>query len=264
EPATAAWASPWGSGRPGWHIECSAMTRSILGEHFDIHGGGLDLRFPHHENELAQSRAAGFDFANYWMHNGLVTVAGQKMSKSLGNGVSVDELFAQGTPSAVRYWLMSAHYRSSLDYSTSAIAEASAALSRVRNFLKRAGVISANRVDLPAAFVAAMDADFNVPAAFAVLHDTVRQGNSAIDSGEKSEVLARAVLAMVSALNLNLADRSEITSDLKARVEELIRLRAEARAAKDFAAADRIRAEISELGVTIEDTSTTTTWSVNG
>jgi cysteinyl-tRNA synthetase len=264
EPSTAAWSSPWGEGRPGWHIECSAMTRSILGEHFDIHGGGLDLRFPHHENELAQSRAAGFDFANYWMHNGLVTVAGQKMSKSLGNGVSVEELFEQGTPSAVRYWLMSAHYRSSLDYSPRAIAEASAALSRVKNFLKRIEASKVDKADLPNAFVAAMNADFNVPAAFAVLHDTVRQGNSALDAGEDANQFAKAVLAMVTALNLDLADSSEIADDLKARVEELIRLRAEARAAKDFALADQIRSQISDLGVTIEDTSTTTTWSVNG
>ena len=270
EPDTAAWSSPWGLGRPGWHIECSAMTRSVLGEHFDIHGGGLDLRFPHHENELAQSRAAGFEFANYWMHNGLVTVAGQKMSKSLGNGVSVEQLLEQGNSAAVRYWLASAHYRSTLDYSPSAIAESASAVSRIQNFLKRlpsAAVLANDAVtsaDLPSAFVAAMDADFNVPAALAVLHDAVRQGNTKLDSNQDAAPEARAVAAMLHALNLNLATQAEVDEDLAARVEELIARRAEARANRDFALADQIRQEIADLGVTIEDTPTKTTWSLNG
>lgn len=270
EPDTAAWSSPWGLGRPGWHIECSAMTRSVLGEHFDIHGGGLDLRFPHHENELAQSRAAGFEFANYWMHNGLVTVAGQKMSKSLGNGVSVEQLFEQGNSAAVRYWLASAHYRSTLDYSPSAIAESASAVSRIQNFLKRLSSVgdaaddAFRATDLPSAFVAAMDADFNVPAALAVLHDAVRQGNSKLDSNQDAAPEARAVAAMLHALNLNLATQAEVDEDLAARVEELIARRAEARANRDFALADQIRQEIADLGVTIEDTPTKTTWSLNG
>ena len=266
EPDTAAWQSPWGLGRPGWHIECSAMTRSVLGEHFDIHGGGLDLRFPHHENELAQSRAAGFEFANYWMHNGLVTVGGQKMSKSLGNGVSVADLFEQGSSLAVRYWLASAHYRSTLDYSPSAVAEAAAAVARIQNFVKRIPEMPAEVAasDLPSAFVAAMDADFNVPAALAVLHDAVRQGNVRLDSNQDAAPEARAVAAMLRALNLTLASEVSVDADLAARVEELIARRADARANRDFELADRIRHEISQLGVTIEDTPTKTTWSLNG
>jgi cysteinyl-tRNA synthetase len=266
EPDTAAWQSPWGLGRPGWHIECSAMTRSVLGEHFDIHGGGLDLRFPHHENELAQSRAAGFEFANYWMHNGLVTVGGQKMSKSLGNGVSVADLFEQGSSAAVRYWLASAHYRSTLDYSPSAVAEAAAAVARIQNFVKRIPEMPAEVAasDLPSAFVAAMDADFNVPAALAVLHDAVRQGNVRLDSNQDAAPEARAVAAMLRALNLTLASEVSVDADLAARVEELIARRADARANRDFELADRIRHEISQLGVTIEDTPTKTTWSLNG
>lgn len=265
EPSSASWSSPWGDGRPGWHIECSAMTRSMLGEHFDIHGGGLDLRFPHHENELAQSRAAGFEFANYWMHNGLVTVGGQKMSKSLGNGVSVEELFAQGSALAVRYWLLSAHYRTSLDYSTSAISDAVAALARIHNFLKRANsAAAALRSNLPTDFVAAMDADLNVPAALAVLYEHVRAGNSQLDAGQSAQHEASAVLAMLHALNLEPEASQAIDELFAVRVETLIQARADARAAKDFALADQIRQEISALGVTIEDTPTKTTWSLNG
>lgn len=266
EPASAAWPSPWGLGRPGWHIECSAMTREVLGEHFDIHGGGLDLRFPHHENELAQSRAAGFEFSNHWMHNGLVTVGGQKMSKSLGNGVSVEELFAQGSAAAVRYWLASAHYRSTLDYSPSAITEAASAVSRLQNFVKRAGhdETEPNANDLPAPFVAAMNADFNVPAALAVLHDSVRLGNGKLDSNADAAPEVRAVRAMLRALNLDLTAQNVADEGLAARVEELIAQRAAARADRNFALADEIRQQIAQLGVTIEDTPTKTTWSLNG
>jgi cysteinyl-tRNA synthetase len=241
------------------------MTRSVLGEHFDIHGGGLDLRFPHHENELAQSRAAGFAFANYWMHNGLVTVGGQKMSKSLGNGVSVDELFAQGSALAVRYWLLSAHYRTSLDYSASAISDAVAALARIHNFVKRASTdAQVSAAQLPADFIAAMDADLNVPSALGVIHEHVRAGNSQLDAGQDAAHEASAVLAMLTALNLMPEKSTEVDEQLAVRVESLIQARADARAAKDFALADQIRQEISALGVTIEDTATKTTWSLNG
>ena len=270
EPASAAWDSPWGKGRPGWHIECSAMTYALLGEQFDIHGGGLDLRFPHHENELAQSRAAGFEFANYWMHNGLVTVGGQKMSKSLGNGVSVEELFEQGSPAAVRYWLGSAHYRSTLDYSGSAIKDAEAAASRVMTFLKRALVTEASQsVDLhakhiPAAFAEAMNNDFNVAEALGVLHDHVRRGNSQLDAGENADEIVSAVLAMTTVLGFNIVSEQKVDADFTAQVEELIAARREARAAKDFAKADSIREQLDAMGVQIEDTATTTTWSLNG
>ena len=255
EPETAAWDSPWGKGRPGWHIECSAMTFAEFGETFDIHGGGLDLRFPHHENELAQSRAAGYSFANYWMHNGLVTVGGQKMSKSLGNGVSVDEFFEQGSPAAVRYWLGSAHYRSTLDYSPSAIADAQAAVGRIQNLLAKNP--DAAEGSLPEAFVAAMDADFNVPAALGVLHETVRSANSGDDS------VIPAVVAMARVLGIE-PEVTEATPELAAKVEGLLEERNAARANKDFSRSDAIRAELNQLGVTIEDTANGTTWSING
>ena len=255
EPETAAWDSPWGKGRPGWHIECSAMTHSEFGEAFDIHGGGLDLRFPHHENELAQSRAAGYSFATYWMHNGLVTVGGQKMSKSLGNGVSVEEFFEQGSAGAVRYWLGSAHYRSTLDYSPTAIAEAESALGRIRNFIERSGESIATKV--PEEFAAAMNNDFNVPAALAVLHDTVRAGNSG------DEAAGGKVLAMAQVLGLPL-EKASASAELAAQVESLLEERKSARANKDFARSDAIRDELNQLGVTIEDTANGTTWSLNG
>jgi cysteinyl-tRNA synthetase len=254
EPETAAWDSPWGKGRPGWHIECSAMTFAEFGEAFDIHGGGLDLRFPHHENELAQSRAAGYSFANYWMHNGLVTVAGQKMSKSLGNGVSVAEFFEQGSPAAVRYWLGSAHYRSTLDYSPSAIAEAEAALTRITNFLSRNPAVAG---EVPAAFAEAMDSDFNVPSALGVLHDTIRAGNSG-DPGAAAQVAAMAAVLGIE------ASVAEASGELAAKVEALLEERKAARANKDFSRSDAIREELNQLGVTIEDTANGTTWSING
>ena len=255
EPETAAWDSPWGKGRPGWHIECSAMTFAEFGEAFDIHGGGLDLRFPHHENELAQSRAAGYAFANYWMHNGLVTVGGQKMSKSLGNGVTVEEFFEQGSPAAVRYWLGSAHYRSTLDYSPSAIADAQAAVGRVQNLLAKHPGTDATAI--PADFAAAMDADFNVSAALAVLHDAVRASNS----GDADAI--GAVVAMAHVLGIE-PEVTEASPELAAKVEGLLEERKAARANKDFSRSDAIREELNQLGVTIEDTANGTTWSING
>ncbi|MDN5667242.1 MAG: cysteine--tRNA ligase [Renibacterium salmoninarum] len=186
EPATASWPSPWGPGRPGWHLECSAMVGKYLGDAFDIHGGGLDLRFPHHENEMAQSQAAGKPFANFWMHNGLVAYRGEKMSKSIGNVVGPDELFVQASPRVVRYYLGQAHYRSVLDYSPESLGEAAAALGRIDNFFERA-VDIIHRIDptvddgeVPEAFAKAMDDDLNVPKALATLHETVRTGNVAL------------------------------------------------------------------------------------
>ena len=255
EPETAAWDSPWGKGRPGWHIECSAMTFAVFGETFDIHGGGLDLRFPHHENELAQSRAVGYGFANYWMHNGLVTVGGQKMSKSLGNGVSVDEFFSQGSPAAVRYWLGSAHYRSTLDYSPNAIADAQAAVSRVQNVLAKNPEAPSGAIPLD--FISAMDADFNVPLALGVLHDAVR----AVNSGDDSAIPA--VVAMAGVLGIA-AEVTEVSPELAAKVEALLEQRTVARANKDFSRSDAIREELNQLGVSIEDTANGTTWSING
>ena len=182
EQADATWASPWGPGRPGWHIECSAMSKRYLGAEFDIHGGGLDLRFPHHENELAQSTAAGDGFARYWVHNGLVTVNGQKMSKSLGNFTLAADVLAEHDPLVVRYALAAAHYRSSLDLTESSWDEAEAALGRIRHVHRPCAALAhrmrrtARIGEMPDAFAAAMDDDLGVPQALAVVHETVRAG----------------------------------------------------------------------------------------
>ena len=274
EPASATWESPWGAGRPGWHIECSAMSRRYLGEAFDIHGGGLDLRFPHHENELAQSTAAGDDFANFWVHNGLVTVDGQKMSKSLGNFVLAHDLLAARPAQVVRYALAAAHYRSNLDVSDGALDEAAAALGRVRTFMERAiralgGAYGFFASDVPEAFAAAMDDDLGVPQALAVLHETVRAGNTAIDGGDLEAVTAalRSVSAMVSVLGIDPLASKATSGDtraeaaLSALMEHLIAQRAEARASKDWATADRIRDLFATAGVVLEDTADGTVWS---
>ena len=277
EPESAAWESPWGPGRPGWHIECSAMASRYLGEEFDLHGGGLDLRFPHHENELAQSTAAGHGFARYWVHNGLVNTGGQKMSKSLGNSVYAGELLELASPLAVRYLLGAAHYRSTLDYAPTSLAEAEAAVDRIRTFLARverrlagtryAGVGSPV---IPDAFAAAMDDDLGVPQALAVLHDTVRAGNQALDAEELHDAATMhgQVVAMVEVLGIDprdehwAPDAAPAASALDTLVTRLVEDRQAARAAKDFAAADRIRAELSAAGITIEDSQTGTHWSL--
>ncbi|WP_431805387.1 cysteine--tRNA ligase [Microbacterium paraoxydans] len=275
EPADATWSSPWGPGRPGWHIECSAMSKRYLGDEFDIHGGGLDLRFPHHENELAQSTAAGDGFARYWVHNGLVTVGGQKMSKSLGNFTLARDVLEAHDPLVVRYALAAAHYRSSLDLSESSWAEAEAALGRIRSFLERASRVvdadaSVTGVDLPAAFADAMDDDLGVPQALAVVHETVRAGNSALDAGDGEAAIAaaRAVLAMTTVLGLRPSTPTSVAgaqaSALDALVREMITQRAQARANKDWAAADRIRDAIAAAGITLEDTPAGTHWSIDG
>jgi len=267
EPETAAWETPWGLARPGWHIECSAMAKHFLGESFDIHGGGLDLRFPHHENELAQSRAAGDRFANFWLHNALITISGNKMSKSLGNGVSIAELTQQGSWSAIRYWLVSANYRSNLDYSPASIVEAQSALDRITGFVHRSGIdIKPDNSKLPEEFVTAMNSDLNVPAALAVLHDQVRLGNLAID--EKSATVrdhVQAVVSMLSVLGLEMAlEAVEVSPELAQKIETLIAKRNQAKADKDFATADSIREELVAMGVTIKDLPDKTIWSING
>jgi cysteinyl-tRNA synthetase len=278
EPESASWVSPWGAGRPGWHIECSAMSSRYLGARFDIHGGGLDLRFPHHENELAQSNAAGDPFANYWVHNGLVNVNGQKMSKSLGNSIFAAEFLDLARPLVVRYFLGSAHYRSTIDYHDGALIEAEAALDRIETFLDRVSrrledtrFAGSGSPVVPTEFAEAMDDDLAVPQALAVLHDRVRAGNAALDD-EDLETAARIrgeVTAMTEVLGIN-PDAPEWRSAaftpgdraLSALVERLIQDRETARAARDFAAADRIRDELAEAGITVEDSPTGTHWSI--
>ncbi|QTX03983.1 cysteine--tRNA ligase [Agromyces archimandritae] len=278
EPASAVWTSPWGDGRPGWHIECSAMSTRYLGPEFDIHGGGLDLRFPHHENELAQSAAAGDGYARYWVHNGLVNVGGQKMSKSLGNSVFAAELLSLETPLAVRYLLGAAHYRSTIDYSPAALGEAAAAVERIASFLERVERrLAGTRFDgagapvVPDAFGRAMDDDFGVPQALAVLHDTVRAGNQALDDEELHEAAAAhgAVGAMVQVLGIDprdehwrAADAGPASGALGVLVERLLAERCLAREDKDYQAADRIRTELADAGIAIEDSQTGTHWSL--
>jgi cysteinyl-tRNA synthetase len=288
EPADAEWASPWGAGRPGWHIECSAMSRRFLGPEFDIHGGGLDLRFPHHENELAQSTAAGDGFARYWVHNGLVTVGGQKMSKSLGNFTLAQDFLDGVDPLVARYALLAAHYRSSLDLTASTLVEAESALGRVRSFIERAeraagrnekrrrgqdlSAVEGEYIPLiPVEFAAAMDDDLGVPQALAVLHDRVRHGNQLLDDGDDTaaERALLEVCAMVDVLGLDDASGASgaagaTASALDALMRTMIEQRARARADKDWAAADRIRDAIAAAGITLEDSPDGTHWSTDG
>ena len=274
DPESASWKSPWGAGRPGWHIECSAMSTKYLGTSFDIHGGGLDLRFPHHENELAQSAAAGDGFAQYWLHNGLVSVGGQKMSKSLGNSVFAADLLDKAKPVVLRYLLGSAQYRSTLELHDGAIAEAKASFERIEGFLDRvirdAGeLVSA---DVPAAFRSAMNDDLNIPAALAVVFDLVRSGNSALDSGDTATAASQAseVVAMLDVLGVNpldaawATDSSQGDAALDLLMAELLEARAAARANKDFATADLLRERLAAAGITIEDTPSGAHWSFNG
>ncbi|WP_066518160.1 cysteine--tRNA ligase [Curtobacterium ammoniigenes] len=276
EPETAAWNSPWGPGRPGWHIECSAMSRRYLGPAFDIHGGGLDLRFPHHENELAQSAAAGDPFATHWLHNGLVTVDGQKMSKSLGNSIFAADVLGRTRPIVVRYFLVSAHYRSTIDHHHGSLAEAEAAFDRIAGFLDRAaerlaGVPIVEAPAVPAAFAAAMDDDLGTPQALAVLHDTVRAGNAALDADDTTTLGSAYQHATAMAEVLGIDPRAEhwatgaddtASGPLAQLVERLLDERAAARTARDYARADRVRDDLAAAGIAIEDTATGTRWSI--
>ena len=276
EPTSASWPAPWGAGRPGWHIECSAMAADYLGNEFDIHGGGLDLRFPHHENELAQSTAAGHGFARIWMHNGLVSVGGQKMSKSAGNSIFAADLLAEARPIVVRYLLSSAHYRSTLEIHSDALAEAASAFERIESFLdrcERTGGGNLTAAALPDEFVRAMDDDLSVPMALAVVHEAVRAGNTAWDANDTAAALARGgeVLAMVDALGLNPRDAvwgemasSQAHTALGVLVERMLAERQAAREAKDFATSDRVRDDLGAAGIVIEDTSHGPQWSING
>jgi cysteinyl-tRNA synthetase len=281
EPESASWASPWGAGRPGWHLECSAMVTKYLGTRFDIHGGGLDLRFPHHENEMAQSQAAGDEFANFWMHNGMVTYEGEKMSKSIGNTVSPAEMLDLASPRVVRYYLGQAHYRSVLDYRPTSLQEAAAAVERIDGFIAKAAAkvrhdmggpkayAVAPQANMPAAFAAAMDDDLNVPQALGVLHETVRAGNTALAAGDLDAVKAAlySVNAMTSVLGLDSVKRPEAVQGrehaaLEVLVEAQLEARAAARANKDWAASDAIRDTLAAAGVVVEDGAEGATWSL--
>ena len=280
EPETASWASPWGRGRPGWHIECSAMAGKYLGGAFDIHGGGVDLRFPHHENEQAQSRAAGHDFASYWLHNAWITTSGEKMSKSLGNSLLVPKVLERVRGIELRYYMVAAHYRSHVEFSFEALEEAALGFRRVEGFLDRAaavlGEVPADGI-FCADFVTAMDDDLSTPAAVAALHDVVREGNKLLAGGDTPALRGNAasVRAMLGVLGLDPADphwtsqrggggSEDLTAVVDALVKGMLEQRAEARAHKDFATADAIRDRIKDAGIEIEDTPDGPRWSVAG
>ncbi|WP_395108616.1 cysteine--tRNA ligase [Actinomadura sp. SCN-SB] len=272
KPGEPSWETPWGEGRPGWHLECSAMATKYLGPTFDIHGGGMDLIFPHHENEIAQSRAAGDGFARYWMHNGLLTVDGVKMSKSVGNVVTLPDLLDRARPVEIRYYLVAVHYRSLMDYTDAALAEAASAYQRIEGFVTRAAEVAGTvpeAEDLPEGFTAAMDDDLGVPQALAVVHEVVREGNNALASGDLDQVRSRlaSVRAMTGTLGLDPLSEQWSQSgdgDLRSVVDALVAVALEqrqaARARKDYAAADAIRDSLSEAGIVVEDTPNGPRW----
>ena len=277
DPATASWPTPYGRGRPGWHLECSAMAHRYLGDTFDIHGGGLDLRFPHHENEQAQSRAAGQGFARLWMHSAWVTQGGAKMSKSLGNSLMVGAILETTRPVVLRHALTAVHYRSMLEYTPETLHEAEATWNRLAGFVARAadlvGAVPDAEVEvapLPADFVTAMDDDLNVPAALAVVHEHVRRGNTALAGGDPVDVRAElvAVRGMLDVLGLDPArwETAETGSRAEGALDALVRaeldVRAQARAAKDWATADAVRNRLAAAGVVVEDSPTGARWSL--
>ena len=262
------WPTPWGDGRPGWHIECSAMAHAYLGESFDIHGGGLDLIFPHHENEIAQSASAGFGFANTWMHNAWVTTSGEKMSKSLGNSLQVVEILKKVRGIELRWYLGSAHYRSMLEFSFEALNESATAFKRIEAFLSRAEAIlgKAPEVLIADDFAKAMNDDLAVPQALAFIAESMRVGNSAAEDKKVIAKTAGEIRGALSILGCDPKDDAFKSSNSNdAAIDGLIKLALEQRQAarerKDFAAADQIRDQIASLGITVEDTSNGPRWS---
>ena len=262
------WPTPWGDGRPGWHIECSAMAHAYLGESFDIHGGGLDLIFPHHENEIAQSNAAGFGFANIWMHNAWVTTSGEKMSKSLGNSLQVNEILKKVRGIELRWYLGSAHYRSMLEFSFEALAESATAFRRIEAFLSRAESILGKEAELLIAdeFAKAMNDDLAVPQALAFIAESMRIGNSAAEDKKIIAKTAGEIRGALSVLGCDPKDEAfAATQSNNDAIDGLIKLALEQREAarlrKDFVAADQIRDQISSLGITVEDTTNGPRWS---
>ncbi len=284
EPETASWPTPWGRGRPGWHLECSAMVGKYLGPEFDIHGGGLDLRFPHHENELAQSTAAGRPFARWWMHNAMLNLGGSKMSKSVGNTMLVSEVVKRVRPIELRYYLVASHYRSVVEFSFEALEEAAAGFRRIEGFVRRAAEVLGEAAPGDAAaaggmmcaeFVEAMDDDLGVPAALAALQGVLREGNKLLADGPSDELGGSwlSVRAMLDVLGLDpfsptwtsragAGPSSDLHGVVDALVQVALQERAEARARKDWAAADRVRDALTSAGVVVEDTPSGPRWTL--
>ncbi|PDP87902.1 cysteine--tRNA ligase [Glycomyces fuscus] len=266
KPGEPSWPTPWGRGRPGWHLECSAMATKYLGPSFDIHGGGLDLVFPHHENELAQSRAAGDGFAQYWLHNGLLVVGGEKMSKSLGNSLLIPQMVRKVRPVELRYYLGQVHYRSVIDYSDAALQEAATAYQRIEGFLTRAAEVLGEitpAADVPAEFASALNDDLGVSQALAVVHGHVREGNTALAAGGKEQAaeIAGGLRTMLGVLGLDpLGEQWDTGGEqgLREVVDALVAVALEqrqaARGRKDYAAADAIRDQLAGAGIVVEDT----------
>jgi cysteinyl-tRNA synthetase len=274
EPATASWPTPWGPGRPGWHLECSAMAGRDLGEAFDIHGGGLDLVFPHHENEIAQSKAAGYGFANYWVHHALLNLGAEKMSKSLGNVIDLPHVLRLVRPIEARYYLATPHYRSIIDYSEESLTEAAQGFRRIENFVQRAAErVGAGLADaLPKGFTDALDDDLGTPAGIATVHDAVRTGNAALANNDDTAV-AEALAAVRGGLDVFGLDPLSLTwasagagEELRGVVDSLVAVALEqrqaARARKDYGAADGIRDQLKHAGIVVEDTAAGPRWTL--
>ena len=270
KPGEPSWPTPWGVGRPGWHLECSAMASAYLGDEFDIHGGGLDLIFPHHENEIAQSEAAGAKFARRWMHNAWVTASGEKMSKSLGNSLQVMEILKRVRGIELRWYLGSAHYRSMLEFSFEALEESATAFRRIENFLNRVKEIEGEiKSEIDGETKTALDDDLAVPQVLSHISELLRAGNSALNEGKSALIEAKKIRGALSILGCDPFDpafgesgNKKLDKAVDGLIALLLEQREAARTRKDFAAADAIRDRIASMGINIEDTPSGPRWSV--
>ncbi|MFT5202610.1 MAG: cysteinyl-tRNA synthetase [Candidatus Aldehydirespiratoraceae bacterium] len=266
KPGEPTWASPWGDGRPGWHIECVAMSLDVLGDGFDLHGGGTDLVFPHHTNERAEAIAAGREFARHWMHNAMLNIGGEKMSKSLGNFTTIQALLDEHPLNgrALRLLLLQTHYRKTMEINADVMAQARAAIERIDAMARKAtaaGVTADGPERETAAvdtFRAAMDNDMGTPEAVATIFETVRRANAALDAGDDAAALVATVHDLAGALGLPVGHTA--TGDDDAEIDELVAARTEARLAKDFAEADRVRDELTSRNIIVEDTPSGPVW----